>query len=188
MKRAASGQARTQERPAPAHTHNLSPLDRLALFVEYVANKRLRGLGAVVYRLTGGPRGRDALLLTTRGRKSGRQHTVLLQGFRDGTSMLVVAANSGRQTDPDWFYNLKASPTARIEMAGHTQHVRAEQLSDEEARAFWPRVLQRAPSYTRYLEATDRAIPLVRLVPIALAEKAPPASPPQEKIASELRD
>jgi hypothetical protein len=42
--------------------------------------------------------------------------------------------------------------------------VRAEQLSAEEAAAFWARILRRAPSYARYLKATARAIPLVRLV------------------------
>jgi hypothetical protein len=44
--------------------------------------------------------------------------------------------------------------------------VRAEELPDEEAAAFWPRLLRRAPSYARYRKATSRAIPLVRLIPI----------------------
>ena len=56
-----------------------------------------------------------------------------------------------------------------------------EPLSDEEARAFWPRILQRAPGYTRYLKATDRVIPLVRLVPIELGEKGQATSRASEE-------
>jgi hypothetical protein len=48
---------------------------------------------------------------------------------------------------------------------GRTLAVRAEQLSTEEAAAFWPRVLQAAPDYARYPRRTSRAIPLMRLVP-----------------------
>jgi deazaflavin-dependent oxidoreductase (nitroreductase family) len=80
--------------------------------------------------------------------------------------MVVVAANTGWPTHPGWFHNLKAAPTARAEVMSHTLHVRAEQLSADEAAAFWPRILRRAPSYARYLKAANRTIPLVRLVPL----------------------
>jgi hypothetical protein len=43
--------------------------------------------------------------------------------------------------------------------------VRAEELPDEEAAAFWPRVLQAAPDYARYPRRTSRRTPLLRLVP-----------------------
>jgi deazaflavin-dependent oxidoreductase (nitroreductase family) len=148
---------------------NLSRKDRLTLLLEHEGNRRLRGLGTALYRLTGGriaPRGRVVLLLTTRGRRSGRKHTVLLQGFPDGAGIVVVAANSGRAAHPDWLHNLRASPTARIELLGRAQEVRAEELRADEAAALWPRILRRAPSYGRYLAATDRALPLVRLVPV----------------------
>jgi F420H(2)-dependent quinone reductase len=137
--------------------------------LEREGNKRLRGLGTGLYRLTGGritPRDRDVLLLTTRGRKSGREHTVLLQAFRDGEDLILVAANAGGPNLPDWFRNLEATPTARVELMDRTLRVRAERLPDEEAAAFWPGILRRAPTYARYRKAAGRAIPLVRLVPV----------------------
>src|SRR5215211_4213845 len=152
---------------------NLSRRDRVVLFLEYEGNKRLRKLGTVLYRLTGGrfaPRDRDVILLTTRGRKSGREHTVLLQAFRDGENMVVVAANSGRNSHPDWLYNLQAAPTARVEIKDRTLRVRAEELSAEEAAAFWRRVLQVAPDYARYPRGTNRRIPMIRLVPATPTE------------------
>jgi len=156
---------------------NLSYKDRMVLLLEREGNKRLRSLGTSLYRLTAGrfaPRNRDVLLLTTRGRKSGQEYTVLLQFFWDGANMVVVAANSGRPFHPDWLHNLKATPMARVEVRDRTLRVRAEQLSDEERAAFWPCILRRAPSYARYRKATSRIIPLVRLVPIGSGEGALP--------------
>jgi deazaflavin-dependent oxidoreductase (nitroreductase family) len=90
----------------------------------------------------------------------------MLQFFRDGAHMVVVAANTGRPTHPGWFHNLTAAPMARVEVMGRTLQVRAEQLSADEAAAFWPNILRRAPGYVRYLKATNRSIPLVRLTPL----------------------
>jgi deazaflavin-dependent oxidoreductase (nitroreductase family) len=140
--------------------------------LEREGNKRLRSLGTALYRLTGGritPRHRHVVLLTTRGRKSGREHTVLLQSFPDGPegeNLVLVAANSGKPTQPDWFHNLKADPAARVEVMARTMRVRAEQLPTDEADALWPRILRHAPTYRMYRKATERVIPLVRLVPI----------------------
>jgi deazaflavin-dependent oxidoreductase (nitroreductase family) len=88
--------------------------------------------------------------------------------------MLLVAANSGGPSDPDWLRNLRINPMARVEIGDHNQWVRAEQMSNEEAVAFWPTILQRAPTYSRYLKATSRTIPLVRLVPITLGYEPSP--------------
>src|SRR5215204_3760284 len=143
----------------------LARRDRTVLRLEHEGNKRLRPLGNALYRLGVAPRNRDVLLLTTRGRRSGHEHTVLLQFFREGTNMVVVAANSGRAIHPDWYQNLMARPTARVEMKNCTLPVHAEELSDDEAAALWPRILRHAPSYVRYRQATSRTIPLIRLVP-----------------------
>jgi deazaflavin-dependent oxidoreductase (nitroreductase family) len=155
--------------PTASLSRPLPRKDRMRLALEYQGNRRLRSLGTLLYRLTKGriaPSGRDVLLLTTRGRVSGRAHTVLIQAFPDGANMVIAATNSGRPSDPDWFRNLEAKPTARVEIKGRMLPVRAEPLSPEESAAFWPRILRAAPSYARYREATGRAIPLVRLVPI----------------------
>jgi len=94
---------------------------------------------------------------------------VLLQFFPDGQDMIVVAANSGLPTHPDWYFNLKADPHAQVEVEGITVQVRAEELPAEDAAAWWPQVLQIAPDYGRYLRRTGRVIPLVRLTPVGCA-------------------
>jgi deazaflavin-dependent oxidoreductase (nitroreductase family) len=134
-------------------------------------DKRLTPLAVWLYRRTKGgitrPWKVDALVLTTRGRRSGRQRTVVLQYFSDGEAMILAAANDGGPSHPGWYFNLMADPAARVEVMGRTVSVRAEELPAGEAAAWWERILLRAPSYEKYTRATSRAIPIVRLVPVS---------------------
>jgi deazaflavin-dependent oxidoreductase (nitroreductase family) len=151
-------------------TRRLSRAEGLALFVGRGLDKRLTPLGRWLYRRTKGgitrPWNVDALLLTTRGRRSGRERTVVLQFFRDADDMILAAANDGGASHPGWYFNLVADPAARVEVMGRTVAVRAEELSPDEAAAWWKRILVRAPSYERYARATSRRIPIVRLIPV----------------------
>jgi deazaflavin-dependent oxidoreductase (nitroreductase family) len=154
---------------------SLSLKDKVALYLNYELDKRLGGLGIGLYRLTGGRIAElwkvNVLILTTHGRKTGKTRTVLLQFFRDGANMVIVAANSGRASHPGWFYNLKATPTVQVQVMDRILQVRAEELSSDEAIAFCPCVLRVAPTYERYQRATKRTIPLVRLVPVERDKK-----------------
>jgi len=151
----------------------VSRKERVGLFIHRGLDKRLSPLGVWVFRRTKGgiakPWKVDVLLLTTRGRRSGRERTVVLQFFPDADAMIVAAANDGGVEHPGWYFNLKAEPVARVEVAGRRIPVRAEELPAEEAAAWWQRILDRAPSYERYARATSREIPILRLVPTAEA-------------------
>ena len=153
-----------------ASNGDLSIKDKVALYLNYELDKRLGVLGIGLYRLTGGRIANllrvNVLILTTRGRKTGKVRTVLLQYFRDGENMVIVAANSGRSSHPGWFYNLKATPIVRVQVMNRSFQVYAEVMTDDEAIAFWPRVQSIAPTYERYQRATNRTIPFVRLIPI----------------------
>jgi deazaflavin-dependent oxidoreductase (nitroreductase family) len=150
--------------------HGVSRRERVGLAIQRQLDKRLAPLGIWAYRRTKGgitrPWHVDALLLTTRGRRSGRVRTVILEFFRDGDAMVLAASNDGGATHPGWYFNLMARPTARVEVMGRRLTVRATELTAAEAAAFWPRIPARDPSYERYIRATDRTIPLVRLVPV----------------------
>jgi deazaflavin-dependent oxidoreductase (nitroreductase family) len=172
--------------PGPGQTPTgLSRRERLALFVQRGLDKRLTPLGVWFMRRTKGsiakPWKVDVLLLTTRGRKSGRQRTVVLQYFPDGEAMIVAAANDGGAAHPGWYFNLVAEPRAQVEVAGRRIPVRAEELPAAEAAAWWQRILVRAPDYERYTRATSRVFPIVRLVPTA----APPLESSPARPAAE---
>lgn len=160
------------DRPRTATTRSGAPLglgERIRTRLEHEVDTRSARLGVGLLRLTKGRIARlwrrQALVLTTRGRRSGVERTVPLQYFPDGENLIVVAANSGLPSPPGWYFNLTADPRARVEVGGRTLVVRAEELSAEEAAAFWPQVLQAAPDYARYLRRTSRRIPLLRLIP-----------------------
>lgn len=155
-----------------------SRMERIKTRMEYEVDTRSVRLAAALIRFTKGRVARlwrrRVLLLTTRGRKSGKERTVPLQFFPDGKDMIVVAANSGLPSLPGWYFNLTTGPLARVEVEGRTLRVRPWELSDEEAAAFWPRVLQAAPDYVKYPRRTSRRIPMIRLVPIGPGEGASP--------------
>jgi hypothetical protein len=54
---------------------------------------------------------------------------------------LSSPANSGLPACPDWYFNLTADPPTQVEVEDGTVQVRAEELSAEEAAAWWPQIL-----------------------------------------------
>lgn len=166
--------------PVRGTGQGISGRERIALAVHRGLDRWLSPVGVWVMRRTRGGVARrwrvDALLLTTRGRRSGKERTVVLQFFPDGDAMILAAANDGGASHPGWYHNLVATPEARVEVEGRTVTVRAEVLAGDEAEAGWARVLANDPSYERYARAAGaREIPVVRLVPVA-SEAAPPRS------------
>jgi len=71
-----------------------------------------------LYRLSGGrflwtpsnKRGWGALRLTTIGRKSGQERTVIIGYLEDGPNLIIVAMNGWDEGHPSWWLNLEAHP------------------------------------------------------------------------------
>ncbi len=166
----AGSDAPTPDSRKPAGDRRISGRERAALSIHRGLDRWLSPLGVWVYRRTRGgvtrPWKVDALLLTTRGRRSGKRRTVVLQFLPDGDAMIVAAANDGGAPHPGWYHNLTGDPAAEVEVMGRRMPVRAERLPPDEATEWWERILRRAPSYERYARATTRVIPIVRLVPV----------------------
>lgn len=118
-------------------------------------------------RKTGKMRGGNALVLTTIGRKSGVERKTPVGCFPgpDG-SWLIVASAAGAAGNPVWYYNLAAHPDqAWIEMAGRKSPVTAEQLHGDEREQAWRQITAAAPTFAKYQKATDRELPIIRLIP-----------------------
>lgn len=135
-----------------------------------VTARRLSRLHTFVYRLTGGRIGRrlvrnDMLLLTTRGAKTGREHSVPLLYLRDGETLAVIASWGGRPSNPQWFSNLMADPEAVVQVRSERWPVRARAATPEEREQWWPRVLAAYDGYRVYQSHTERVIPIVFLTP-----------------------
>src|SRR5436190_16045563 len=76
--------------------------------------------------------GRPVLLLTTTGAKSGRPFTLPLVYLADGDRLLIFASKAGSPKNPDWYHNLVANPTVRVEVGSESYDARATVLSGEE--------------------------------------------------------
>ena len=115
----------------------LSRLERVKLSIHRALDRHLGPLGVWVMRRSKGGVTKawkvNAFVLTTRGRKSGRERTVVLQYFPDGGAMVVVAANDGGAAHPGWYFNLMTSPDAVVEVDGRRIPVTASELGPDEA-------------------------------------------------------
>jgi len=123
---------------------------------------------SVLYRSSNGVIGgrianSPVLLLTTTGRRSGKQFTVPLLYLMDGSNVVLVASNGGAVRHPTWWLNLQARSEAWIQIKGVRQRVKTEQASAAEKQRLWPRLTAMYPGYKRYQEITDRDIPVVIL-------------------------
>jgi deazaflavin-dependent oxidoreductase (nitroreductase family) len=124
-----------------------------------------------LYRASGGRlggrirKGVPVLLLTTTGRKTGKQRTTPLLYVEDGDRYVVVASAGGAPSHPAWYLNLRSSPAATVEVGGRRLAVSAETASPEARARLWPRVTQMWRPYDDYQAKTSREIPVVILSP-----------------------
>jgi|SRR5215207_1445976 len=113
--------------------------------------------------------GRSALptlLLTTRGRKSGRPRTVPLIYAPDGDAFVVTASNWGQRHHPAWSGNLLACADATVALSGRRNiPVRASLAEGAERDRVWPLVLRVWPAYDTYVERSGRAVRVFVLTP-----------------------
>jgi F420H(2)-dependent quinone reductase len=78
---------------------------------------------------------------------------------------VVVAANDGAESDPDWYLNLAAEPSASVEVEGRRMAVRADEMPADGTASWWRRIVEISPEYERYARDTSRRFAVMRLVP-----------------------
>ena len=79
-----------------------------------------------LYRISGGrflwapsnKRGYGALRLTTTGRTSGQERSVILGYLEDGPNLVTLAMNGWIEGHPAWWLNLEAQPEAVVRLDG----------------------------------------------------------------------
>jgi len=133
---------------------------RLMRWLNKWASKRIRKSGRFMGDM-------NALVLTTVGRKSGVERSTPVGWFPgDDGSWLIVASAAGAPKNPAWYYNIAAHPDkVRIELAGRTVDVVAEQLHGAAREQAWRQITSAASRFADYQEKTDRELPIIRLVP-----------------------
>jgi deazaflavin-dependent oxidoreductase (nitroreductase family) len=98
-----------------------------------------------LYRITGGriglwrprPKGWGTLRLTTTGRRSGQQRSVIIGYFEDGPNLISLAMNGWGEGEPAWWLNLQAHPDATVDLVGGHQLVRGYAAKGDERERLW---------------------------------------------------
>jgi deazaflavin-dependent oxidoreductase (nitroreductase family) len=107
------------------------------------------------------------LLLTTKGAKSGKEHTspvMYLADEHDSTLVYVFASYAGADVNPAWYHNLLANPyDVIVEVGVETVPATAEVLDEPRRTAIYTEQIRRVPGFAEYQAKTTRTIPVVEL-------------------------
>ena len=120
------------------------------------------------YEATDGEEGHDwrgstTLILTTKGRKTGKTHkTPLIYQEHDG-DYLVVASKGGAPKPPAWYLNLEANPEVGVQVRGDRFKAKARRATPDEKPEMWKKMTATWPAYDDYQKRTEREIPVVVL-------------------------
>ena len=118
--------------------------------------------------LGGGTGMLKTLLLTTKGRKSGRDiPTPLIFDKIDG-NYVVIASKGGAPDHPAWYLNMVANPDAEVHAGLEHAHVRMRVAEGAEREKLWKQLVSLYAPYEDYQKwAGARRIPVVVLEPVA---------------------
>jgi deazaflavin-dependent oxidoreductase (nitroreductase family) len=108
-------------------------------------------------------RGTTILILTTTGRRTGKQRSTPLIFRQHGDDYLVVASKGGSDQPPAWYLNLQADPAVQVQIKGDKFTARARTATPEEKPDMWREMAEVWPDYDQYQRRTDRDIPVVVL-------------------------
>jgi deazaflavin-dependent oxidoreductase (nitroreductase family) len=109
--------------------------------------------------------GRDALLLTTRGRRSGRLRRTALYYGRDGDRYVLVASDGGKPRDPAWYLNLAAHPVVGVQVRSEQFAALARLATAAERPRLWALMTSLFPKYAQYQRRAGRELPVVVVEP-----------------------
>ena len=109
------------------------------------------------------------LVLTTTGRRSGEKRTSPLFYGTAGDAYVLIGSKGGADTHPAWYLNLRANPTAEVQVGREQFTVRAREATGKEREQLFEQMAQMAPPYRDYQRKTKRELPVVVL------EKQPPS-------------
>jgi len=119
-------------------------------------------------RATSGPfEGRELLILTTRGAKSGERRENPLAFSRAGEAYVIIGSKGGAPTHPAWYHNLVANPDVVVEVHGRSFPAKARVAKGEEHDRLFEAHAERMPGFWDYQKNTRRILPVIVLEPVA---------------------
>lgn len=123
------------------------------------------------YKVTGGRiggkfHGAPLVLLTTTGRKTGKERTWPLLSIKQGDSYLFAASYGGHDEHPAWYLNLAEHPDVSVRDGSRTLKGRARVTTGVEREQLFQKFVDVYSTYGDYAKATTREIPVVVVDPV----------------------
>jgi len=112
------------------------------------------------------------LLITTRGRRTGKLRRTALVYGRDGDRYILVASNGGAPKHPLWYLNLVEHPDVTVQVGAESFAARARTATADEKATLWKVMVSILPAYQGYQDKAGREIPVV------IVERQPVGSGP----------
>lgn len=128
-----------------------------------------------LHRLSGGrflwtteaKRGWGALRLTTVGRRSAQERSVILGYLEDGPNLVTLAMNGWQEGHPAWWLNLRERPEAMVRLAdGEPHRYRARAAVGAERDRLWARWTAVNGDLDGYAAQRTTTTPVVVLEPV----------------------
>ena len=106
------------------------------------------------------------VIVTYRGRKSGKVRKMGLMRVEDGGRYGLVASKGGDPKNPEWYHCLVEEPHVVIQDGAEPHDYTVRELEGEERAKWWELAVSAYRDYADYQEKTDR------LIPVFVAERA----------------
>jgi deazaflavin-dependent oxidoreductase (nitroreductase family) len=104
--------------------------------------------------------GLPVVIVTMRGRKSGKIRKVPLMRVEHEGEYALVASIGGAPANPSWYGNLVADPAVMIQDGAEPGDFTVREVDGEERTLWWDRAVAAFPSYADYQKNTSRLIPV----------------------------
>lgn len=132
-----------------------------SLFQKFQVSQYERSNGKRLNKVRGNP----IFILYTTGRKTGKLRKTPLIYFKYGEKYLIVASNSGKNSNPSWYYNLKGNEPVKVHILDKIIECTHEIALSDERERLWQIVINQASFYDDYRKKTSRTIPIIILTP-----------------------
>jgi deazaflavin-dependent oxidoreductase (nitroreductase family) len=120
------------------------------------------------YEASGGTRantlrdtGIPVVIVTMRGRSSGKVRKIALMRVEHEGRYGLVASYGGRPEHPEWYGNLVADPHVMIQDGPEPHDYVVREVSGDERDEWWERGVAVYPPYAEYQQKTERVIPVL---------------------------
>ena len=104
--------------------------------------------------------GIPVIIVTCRGRRSGKVRKFALMRVEHDGEYALVASKGGAPAHPGWFHNLVAEPHVTIQDGDTPLDYTAEIVTGDERGTWWDRSVAVYAPYADYQDKTDREIPV----------------------------